>query len=99
MSSGGSLAGTIVAKEKMLSLSGNKTRIVADEGPPASTADLKASRDVLVTIKASVQKLIDEGRSEAEVIAAKPTKGLDARGRRGEGSSPGMSSPGWRINR
>jgi len=79
MSSGGSLAGTIVAEEKMLSLSDDKTRIVADEGEPASTADLKASRDALVTIRARVQKLIDEGKSEAEVIAAKPTKELDAR--------------------
>jgi len=79
MSSGGSLAGTIAAEEKMLSLSDDKTRIVADEGDPASTADLKASRDALGVIKARVQKMIDEGKSEAEVIAAKPTKDLDAR--------------------
>jgi cyclase len=79
MSSGGSLAGTIAAEEKMLSLSDDKTRIVADEGDPASTADLKASRDALVMIKARVQKLIDEGKSEAEAIAAKPTQDLDAR--------------------
>jgi len=79
MSSGGSLAGTISAEEKMLSLSDDKTRIVADEGDPASTADLKASRDALVMIKARVQKIIDEGKSEAEAIAAKPTQDLDAR--------------------
>ncbi len=79
MSSGGSLAGTVAAEEKMLSLSDDKTRIVADEGDPASTADLKASRDALVMIKARVQKLIDEGKSEAEAIAAKPTQDLDAR--------------------
>lgn len=79
MSSGGSLAGTIAAEEKMLSLSDDKTRIVPDEGDSASTADLKASRDALVTIKARVQKLIDDGKSEAEAIAAKPTRDLDAR--------------------
>ena len=79
MSSGGSLAGTIAAEEKMLSLSDDQTRIVADEGDPASTADLKASRDALVMIKARVQKLINEGKSEAEAIAAKPTQDLDAR--------------------
>ena len=79
MSSGGSLAGTIAAEEKMLSLSDDKTRIIADEGDPASTADLKASRDALVVIKARVQKIIDEGKSEAEAIAAKPTQDLDAR--------------------
>ena len=79
MSSGGSLAGTIAAEEKMLSLSDDTTRIVADEGDAASTADLKASRDALVMIKARVQKLIDEGKSEAEAISAKPTQDLDAR--------------------
>jgi cyclase len=79
MSSGGSLAGTIAAEEKMLSLSDDRTRIVPDEGPPASTADLKASRDALVAISTRVQKLVDEGKSEAEVIAAKPTHDLDAR--------------------
>jgi len=79
MSSGGSLAGTIVAEDRMLSLSDDKTRIVADEGDPASAADLKASRDALVAIRARVQKLIDQRKSEAEAIAAKPTQDLDAR--------------------
>jgi glyoxylase-like metal-dependent hydrolase (beta-lactamase superfamily II) len=79
MSSGGSLAGMIVAEEKMLSLSDGKTRIIPDEGDPGSSAALMASRDMLVTIRARVQKLIDEGKSEEQVVAAKPTKDLDAR--------------------
>jgi glyoxylase-like metal-dependent hydrolase (beta-lactamase superfamily II) len=79
MGSGGSLAGMIVAEDKMLSLSDDKTRIVADEGEPASTATLKASRDMLAALRARVQKLIDEGRSEDEVVASKPTKDFDAR--------------------
>jgi glyoxylase-like metal-dependent hydrolase (beta-lactamase superfamily II) len=79
MSSGGSLAGTIGAEEKMLSLSDGKTRIIADEGDPGSTEGLKASHDMLVTIRARVQKLIDEGKSEDQVVAAKPTQDLDAR--------------------
>jgi cyclase len=79
MSSGGSLAGMIVAEEKMLSLSDGKTKIIPDEGDPGSTEALMASRDMLVTIRARVQKLIDEGKSEEQVVAAKPTKDLDAR--------------------
>ena len=77
MGSGGSLAGTIVAEDKMLSLSDDKTRIVADEGDPASTETLKASRDMLVTLRARVQRLIDEGKSEDEAVASKPTKDFD----------------------
>jgi cyclase len=78
MPSGGSLAGTIVAEDKMLSLADDETRIVADEGTPASTAMLKAQRDMLVALRARVQKLIDEGKSEDETVAAKPTADFDA---------------------
>jgi len=79
MGSGGSLEGMVVAENKMLSLADDKTRIVADEGDPASTETLKASRDMLVTLRARVQKLIDDGKSENEAVAAKPTKDFDAR--------------------
>ena len=79
MSSGGSLAGTIGAEEKMLSLADSNTKVIADEGDPGSTAGLKASHDMLLTIRARVQKLIDEGKSEEQVLAEKPTKDLDAR--------------------
>jgi glyoxylase-like metal-dependent hydrolase (beta-lactamase superfamily II) len=79
MSSGGSLAGIIVAEDKMLSLADVKTRIVADEGEPASTETLKASRDMLVTLRARVKKLIDDGKSEDEAVASKPTKDFDAK--------------------
>ena len=79
MGSGGSLAGMIVAEEKMLSLADDKTRIVADEGDPASIETLKASRDMLVTLRARVKRLIDEGKSEEEAVAAKPTKDFDAK--------------------
>ncbi len=75
---GGSLAGTIAAQEKMLSVSDDRTRIVADEGAPASTALLKASRDMLVTLRSRVQKLIDEGKTEDEAVVAKPTQDFDA---------------------
>jgi hypothetical protein len=79
ISSGGSLAGMIVAEDKMLTLSDDKTRIVADEGDPATAETLKASHDMLVTLRARVQKLIDEGRSEDEAVATKPTRDFDAR--------------------
>jgi len=78
-SSGGSLAGMIGAEEKMLSLADDKTWIIADEGEPAGTAALRATHDMLVTVRARVQKLIDDGKSEAEAVAAKPTKDLDAK--------------------
>jgi glyoxylase-like metal-dependent hydrolase (beta-lactamase superfamily II) len=79
MSSGGSLAGTIAAQKKMLSLADANTRIVPDEGVPGSTDVLRECHDALIAIRARVQKLIDEGKSEDEAVAAKPTKDLDER--------------------
>ena len=79
MSSGGSLAGMIAAEEKMLSLADANTKIMADEGEPASADALKATHDMLVALRARVQKLIDEGKSEDEVVASKPINGLGDR--------------------
>jgi glyoxylase-like metal-dependent hydrolase (beta-lactamase superfamily II) len=85
MSSGGSLAGMIAAEEKMLSLADANTKIQADEGEPASTDALKATHDMLVALRARVQKLIDEGKSEDEAVAAKPVNGLGERWERAAG--------------
>jgi glyoxylase-like metal-dependent hydrolase (beta-lactamase superfamily II) len=76
MSSGGSLAGMIAAEEKMLSLADANTKIQADEGEPAGAASLKSTHDMLVALRARVQKLIDEGKSEDEAVASKPINGL-----------------------
>ena len=67
------------AQEKTLSLSDANTRIVPDEGEPGSTAVLRVCQDALVEIRTRVQKLIDEGKSEDEAVAAKPTNDLEAK--------------------
>jgi glyoxylase-like metal-dependent hydrolase (beta-lactamase superfamily II) len=77
MSSDGSLSGTIAAQEKVLALANGRTKIIADEGEPSTKAALRASHDSLVEVRARVQKLIDAGESEEQVIAAKPTQDLD----------------------
>lgn len=77
LSSGGSLTGVIAAQERVLGLIDDKTRIIADEGEPEGRSSLQAEHDMLVKLRERVQALIDEGKSEAEVIAAKPTADLD----------------------
>jgi len=78
LSSGGSLAGMIAAQETALSLADDRTRIITDEGGPSTRAALQASHDMLVEVRARVQRLVDEGKSEDEAVAAKPTRDLDA---------------------
>ncbi len=78
LSSEGSLSGTIAAQERVLGLANERTRIIADEGEPSTKADLQASHDALVVVRARVQKLIDAGKSEEDVVAAKPLRDLEA---------------------
>jgi len=77
ISSGGSLKGVIALQERVLSFADDNTRIIGDEGEPGSRRDLQAQHDMLVKMRGRVQKLIDQGKTEAEVIAAKPTADLD----------------------
>jgi glyoxylase-like metal-dependent hydrolase (beta-lactamase superfamily II) len=77
ISSGGSLNGVIALQERVLRMIDDNTRIIADEGAPEGKSGLQAEHDMLVKLRDRVQQLIREGRSEAEVIAAKPSADLD----------------------
>lgn len=78
LSSNGSLAGVIGAADIALGLADENTQIVPGHGPLATRKDLTAYRDMLRTLHDTVGKLIDEGKSRQEVIAAKPTAAWDA---------------------
>ncbi|MEZ0121411.1 MAG: MBL fold metallo-hydrolase [Candidatus Reddybacter sp.] len=75
--SGGGIAGMIAACDKVLALANDKTKIMPGHGPLANKADLLAFRDMLAKAQANIQALIDAGKNEAEVIAAKPLAELD----------------------
>jgi len=75
---GGSIDGTIRAAEIALRMVNPGTRIVPGHGPVGDRTALRSYRDMLVTVKDRVQKLKTAGRSEQDVVAAKPTADLDA---------------------
>ncbi len=77
--SGGNLNGIIAAADKVLSLSKATTKIIPGHGALASPDDVRAYRDMLVTARDRIQKLVDQGKSADEVVAAKPTADLDAK--------------------
>ncbi len=76
--SGGGIEGIIAAADMVLEMAGPGTRIVPGHGDVAGPEELRAYRDMLSTVRDRVGKLIAEGRSEDEVVAAAPTKDLDA---------------------
>jgi hypothetical protein len=56
----------------------DSTRIIPGHGPLATPQDLKAFRDMLVTARDNVARLVKEGKSADEAVAAQPLQDLDA---------------------
>ena len=77
-SSGGSVDGVIAAVDRALELAGENTKIIPGHGPLANRSDLKAYRDMLVTVSGRIKDGKRAGKSLEEVVAAKPTAEFDA---------------------
>ena len=62
-----------------LKLVNAKTRIVPGHGPLADKAALTEYRTMLVTARDRMAKLVKDGKSEDDVVAAKPFADFDAK--------------------
>ena len=76
---GGNIKGMIAAADVYLKLANAKTKIVPGHGPLADKAKLAEYRTMLVTARDRMEKLVKEGKSEDDVVAAKPFADLDAK--------------------
>jgi len=76
---GGNIRGMIAATEIYLKLTNAKTRIAPGHGPLADKAALVEYHKMLITARDRMAKLVKEGKSEADVVAAKPFADLDAK--------------------
>lgn len=76
--SGGTIYGVIAAAERVLRLVDSGTKIIPGHGELSDPAGLRAYRDMLLAVRDRVQEMINEGRTEDEVVAARPTRDFDA---------------------
>jgi glyoxylase-like metal-dependent hydrolase (beta-lactamase superfamily II) len=76
---GGNIKGMIAATDAYLKLTNAKSRIVPGHGPIADKAALAEYRTMLVTARDRMAKLVKDGKSEDDVVAAKPFADLDAK--------------------
>ena len=76
---GGNIKGMIAATDAYLKLTNARTRIVPGHGPIADRAALIDYRTMLVTARDRMAKLVQDGKSEDDAIAAKPFADLDAK--------------------
>jgi cyclase len=76
---GGNIKGMIAATDAYLKLVNDKSRIVPGHGPIADKAALIEYRTMLVTARDRMAKLVKDGKSEDDVVAAKPFADFDAK--------------------
>ena len=79
MGSGGSIDGLIAAVKVMLARCDEKSQIIPGHGPMANKIDLQAYHDMLLTVRDRVKALLARGRTQEQVLAARPTAEFDAR--------------------
>jgi glyoxylase-like metal-dependent hydrolase (beta-lactamase superfamily II) len=77
-STGGSIDGQIRAAEANINRVNDKTIVIPGHGAVGGKTDLILFRDVLVEIREKVAALKKQGKSLAEVVAAKPSARYDA---------------------
>jgi cyclase len=78
VSSNGSINGFIASADAVLSRADANTRIIPGHGALANKADMQRFHDMLVAVRGKLQALIDQGMTEDEVVAARPTAEFDA---------------------
>ena len=76
---GGSLKGMVAGMNQVVALAKPSTKIVAGHGPVVDKTAVAATVDLINTIQTRVAALIAQGKTQEEVIAAKPLADLDAR--------------------
>jgi len=72
LSNGGSIDGYIKAQKKIFELTDDKTQIIPGHGKLANKTQLKESIDMLIDSRNIISQLINEGKTEEEVVKANP---------------------------
>lgn len=75
---GGTFQGFIDTAEQALALANEESRFIPGNGTIESIAALRAWRDMLVAVRASVAALVASGSTLEEVVTAAPTTAYDA---------------------
>jgi cyclase len=73
----GDVRGMIRASDTYLKAANDQTKVVVGHGPLANKADIAEFREMLITSRDRIGKLVDEGKTEAEVLALNPLADLN----------------------
>ena len=76
---GGTLKGALEALDLTMKVAGPNTRLIPGHGTIIHRTDIIPYRDMILGVQAKVQQMINEGKSQQEVLAAKVTAPYDAK--------------------
>ncbi len=77
--SGGSIDGMITAADRVLAITDAETKIIPGHGALSDKAGLTAFRDMLKGVRDAVAAQVATGKTQEQVVAAKPTAAFDAK--------------------
>ncbi len=76
---GGSLNGMLDGLAYIIGTAGPRTKIIPGHGEIVDRDAVRAHRDMILAIRDKIAPLVSQGKSQQEVIAAKPTSDFDAK--------------------
>ena len=74
---GGDIRGMIRATDAWLKLANDNTKVVVGHGPLGNKESIVAYNAMVKTARERIEKLVKEGKTEEQVVAAKPLADLD----------------------
>jgi cyclase len=79
IANGGSMNGMLAGLARIVALAGPKTRIVPGHGDIVTRDAVQFHRDVMMAVRDKVSAMVDQGKSQQDVVAAKLTAEYDAK--------------------
>src|SRR4029079_6079283 len=76
---GGTLNGMLAGLQAVVDAAGPSPKIVPGHGAIVDTTAVAAHRQMIIAIRDKVAALVKQGKTQQEVIAAKPTSEYDAK--------------------
>lgn len=76
---GGSLDGMVEGLSEVIALAGPNTKIIPGHGPTVDRTAVMAHRDMILGVRNEVAKLMQQGKSSDDVLAAHPTSMYDSK--------------------
>jgi glyoxylase-like metal-dependent hydrolase (beta-lactamase superfamily II) len=99
INNGGSLKGALEGLDYLMKIAGPATKLIPGHGTIIKREDIIPYRNMILDVQSKVQELIRQGKTQQEVLAARPTAAYDTRVPGALGVAPGGGNSADRFVR